>query len=85
MHMWTDTQQCVYMCMSDDIQLTLNNTGLNCYSSTYEYMWNFFNKYVQYCKCILSYDFLDNIFFSLLNSKNNSKYMICITYKMCVN
>lgn len=41
MHMWTDTQQCVYMCMSDDIQLTLNNTGLNCYSSTYEYMWIF--------------------------------------------
>lgn len=30
MHMWTDNQQCVYMCMSDDIQLTLNNTGLNC-------------------------------------------------------
>ena len=40
---------------------------------------------VQYCKCIFSYDFLNNIFFSLACFIVRIQYIIHITYKRCVN
>lgn len=55
-----------------------NNKGVKC-------MGIFFNKYIQYCKCIFSYHLFNNIFFSLASFIVRIHHIVHITYKICVS